>query len=266
MMDFQVTTSQRATRYIEPGGRALCKTGATSTHYQIQDTSSSGVALSGPKIPPGTQVSLHLRWPQIGSAHATGVVRRHDPRDHKLGVQYVEGDGLSDLLRDLSAIALMRATEPTPLFCGSSTAMQRCMEQLADTGFDFEHARTPLDAFRLLRDPWKPLTTMVCSPDALWLEFASIIRAELPHLRRVLLCDESSGRNLERAVEMGVVQGLLRDPWHPDVLYAQLGLRLGLEPCLCCGARIASAALPFCTGCSARSRRLCELDDLCGGD
>lgn len=244
----------------------MCKAGSTTLHYQIQDASSSGVALNGPEIGLGTPVSLRLWWPKIGSAHATGVVSRHDPTSHKLGVQYIEGDGMGDLLRHLSAIALLRATEPTPLFCGKSTSMLMAMEQLADAGFDYEQAKTPLDAFRLMRDPWKPLTTIVCGPDPLWLEFASVIGAENPHLRRVLLCDEFNSRDLEGAVGAGVVHGFLREPWIPEGLFAELGLNLGPEPCLCCGARIAPASVAFCAGCSARSRRLCELDDLRGGD
>lgn len=258
--------NRRATRFLEPGGRALCRAGSTTLRYQIQDTSTSGIALSGPGLQLGTPVALRLWWPMIGSANASGVVCRNDPSSHKVSVKYTHDEGIGDLLRDLSAIAIMRQTEPTALFCGNNHAIHQAMEHLDEAGFEYEHATTPLEAFCLVQDPWRPFTTLACAPTPLWLEFAEVMETENPQLRRVLLADENTSGAHERAVENGTVHNILCEPWHPYGLYEALGLKLSQEPCLCCGARIAPAAVVFCAQCSSRSTQLCELDDLGEGD
>ncbi len=257
------TENRRAgARFLQPGGTAICHTGTTSQRYCIQDASRSGVALGGAALEIGAPVTLQLWWPLIGSATAQGVVCRRDPQTNSVGVKYTDDRGVGELVQKLSAIALLRRTAPRPLFCGESAILRRVMEQLADAGFQYEYARTPLEALIHVQDPWKPLTTAVCTNHSRWSEFSNFLSAEHPMLRRLVLDDNG---DLFAADSQGYEEVLAR-PWHPIELYRILGLQIHEDPCICCGAPMPKSAEAFCGVCVGRSSELSEFDDLGEGD
>lgn len=255
-----------STRHAEPFGTAICQVAGAISYYHIRDASKSGVALEGPSIHTGTPVDVEMHWPLIGKATGQAVVRRQIKDEGEFALEFTRTAGVGRLMGKLRTIERQRLEEPTPLFCGSGTALDRALEDLRSQGVNYEAVNSPLAALRLLQDPWKPITSLVLSPTMRWIDFSVFVATEFPMLRRVLLHEADSGADARLAIEHALVDMALFEPWTQEALYGALGLSLTGQKCLSCQNRLTSPASPFCATCQSRSTNLDVRDDLGGGD
>ena len=125
--------------------------------YSVRDLSAGGASLvDGPPLAKGTECSLLLRMPGLGSLRLSAVIAHvHDTEDEGLGVRFTHllpevKDGLEELVLQ----ELERATLPSVLVADMDLErLANTAEGLAALGERPVLARTALDVVAWLSDP-----------------------------------------------------------------------------------------------------------------
>jgi hypothetical protein len=200
----------------------------------------------------------------IGKASAQGVVCRANEGRESVAVRYTENDGISDLMQSLQEVARLRTREAVPMFCGSNGEMREVMAELDSLGLRYKRVDRPISALCVLKNPWKPVTTLVFPPSSHWLVFSGLLGTNHPELRRLLVDGGLSPLGAELAVAHSIVDDTWSRARDASGLHEALGISLSGDDCLSCGLPLAVSSSAFCATCLDRSSSLGPQDDLGG--